>query len=109
MKVFLITILLFSSNSIYSAEWNIAGKITSIYPKPSRNGIYIKHESMVKGDCGSTTPIWLFLSKENPLYSEIYSAILSSYMASQNITLLSGSCQPGFKYPQITEIRLTRP
>lgn len=63
-------------NSI-AGEWSNSGKVTLIYPKPSRNGIYFQHENMISGGCSSTTH--LFLEANQALFRESYSLLLAAY------------------------------
>ncbi len=101
-KIILIALLAFSSLGISASEWNEAGKITKVYPKPSRNGVYFIHENMISGNCSNGSN--LFLSADENLFKETYSLLLSAYATGKPVKLYVKGCQSGYNYPLIKEV-----
>ncbi|MCG7561493.1 hypothetical protein [Pseudoalteromonas sp. McH1-42] len=103
MKKTIATVLMaFSSFGSVAGEWNQAGKITKVYPKPTRNGIYFTHENMVSGGCTRGTN--LFLSADESLFKETYTLLLSAYVTGKPIKIYVDGCQATHEYPLIKEV-----
>jgi len=101
-SIFSLIICLFSVTAI-AETWSSDGTLTSVLPKPTRNGVYFKHSGNENPD-GCAKSGWLFLSKESPLFEEMYSLGLAAYMSNTNIKVLLDGCQPSYDYPIITEL-----
>lgn len=85
-----------------AGEWSDLGKITLVYPKPSRNGIYFKHDNMVSDGCSEKS--YLFLDANQALFKESYSLLLAAYSSGKNVRIYVEGCQPAHNYPLIKEI-----
>jgi len=103
MKLLIISILSLMSFHAYSQEWNVSGKVTSIYLKPSRNGVYLTHDSMITGGCGTSVAFY-FLDASSTLFKETYSLLLAAYNSEKPVKILLDGCQPSYQYPLITEV-----
>jgi len=77
------TLLLAFSQSLFAAGWSGAAKIIEIYPSAGSNGVLIKHGSMPNPD-NCSSPTYYLLSKDNPLFTEIF-ALLASAQARQSL------------------------
>ena len=86
----------------HAGEWTQSGKVTQIYPKPSRDGVYIKHEFMLSNGCSNNS--FLFLYANQSLYKEIYTLLVASYHSSKNVRIFLEGCQTGANYPLIKEV-----
>lgn len=90
MKKIIILFILIYAN-LFAAGWT-DGKIKEIYPAPAYNGILIKQETMINPDnCASST--YYLLKKDNPLFNEIYSLIISAQARESNIKLNLVNCK----------------
>ena len=109
MRNFLIVVLclIFSSGALaQSPGWTSPGKITKIYTKPSRQGVYIVHEKMNAGPCIGSSSAFYFLdgSSDSVLFKETYALLLAAFMSSKPVDLYLKDCQATHNYPLVTEV-----
>jgi len=97
-------VLIFTSGFASAAGWSGASTIDTLYPSPSHNGILIKHNSMPNPD-GCPSSSYYILSKDNILFSEIYSLLLSSQARKSSINLQLVDCSgQNNTFPSINQV-----
>ena len=83
---------------VKAGEWNNWGKVEEVYTYPARNGVYFKLDNHVNPDtCSSST--YLMLSKDNLLFGETYSLLLSAFSAKKSVRIFVAGCDGN--YPKI--------
>lgn len=96
--------LIFNSSFSSAAGWSGASTIDTLYPSPSHNGILIKHNSMPNPD-GCPSSSYYILSKDNSLFNEIYTLLLSSQARKSSVNLqLLGCSGQNSVFPSINQV-----
>ncbi len=108
---YLFLVLLMAASVGVSAQtigWNSFGKITKIYTKPSREGVYFVHEDMNDGACIGESSAYYFLdgSEGSKLFKETYSLLLAAYASGKSVRLYLNGCQATYQYPLIGEVEV---
>ncbi len=96
------------SAELLAGTWNTSGKITQIYLRSLRQGIYIKHENMLSGDCSKNKAAYYFLdsSDKSPLFKEMFTLLAGAYESEKSVRLYLNGCQADYQYPVIEEIMM---
>lgn len=96
----LATMLLVGFSSLVAAGgWTEPGKVTMVYVKPDRNGVYFQHDDMISGGCSKNSHY--FLDADQNLFKETYSLLLAAYSAGKLVRINVSGCQPNYGHPLI--------
>lgn len=102
--VFGVVVLFFCSNLSIAAGWSGASTIQEIYPSPGNNGILIKHSSMPNPD-NCPSPSYYILSKDNALFTEIFTLLVSAQARQSVINLqLVGCSGTNNVHPEVYQV-----
>jgi len=99
--IILSLVLIFSSSFAVAGEWSQAGSITSIYVKPSKNGIYFLHDYTVS-NCPFTK--FYFLPSSQAMFEQTYSMLQQIYINGGNVKFFVNDCQSDSYFPEIAEV-----
>lgn len=102
MKSFFLSLLfVFSSSFTFAGEWSQAGAISSIYVKPSKDGIYFHHDYTVS-ICPFTK--FYFLPSNQAMFEQTYAMLMHTYTNGGSVKFYVDDCQTDSYFPEISEI-----
>ncbi len=87
------TLLLAFSQSLFAAGWSGKSTIVEIYPSPGNNGVLIQHGSITDPDgCSQSSIVYYLLSKDNPLFTEIFALLASAHARQSMVNMQLVDC-----------------